>query len=106
MFSMLKHPSAWLPIAMSLTALTMLLGFLAMHGIMHQPLVRETDEGTAAHLFQLLMGGQVPIVLFFAIKWLPLSPRQALTVLALQVVAAFAAFTPLYLLEHTSYLVQ
>lgn len=34
--------------------------------------VRQPDEGTAAHLWQLLMAGQVPIVAFFAVRWLPL----------------------------------
>ena len=29
------------------------------------------DEGTIAHLWQLLMAGQLPVLAFFAIKWLP-----------------------------------
>ncbi len=60
---------------------------------------RETDEGTAAHLWQLLMAAQIPVVAFFAIRWLPQSPRSALGVLALQVVAALAALAPVYLLN-------
>jgi len=52
---------------------------------------RQADEGTAAHLWQLLMAGQLPAVAVFAIKWLPRSPRQALLVLALQLGAALAA---------------
>jgi hypothetical protein len=72
MNSIIKKLSAWLPIAMSLTALAIVLGYVAIFGIVH-----EADEGTAAHLFQLLMGGQVPIVAFFAIRWLPQTPKQA-----------------------------
>jgi len=93
MDSIIKKPSAWLPIAMSLTALAIVLGFVAIFGIVH-----EADEGTAAHLWQFLMGGQVPIIAFFAIKWLPQTPKPALQVLALQVVAALAAFAPIFFL--------
>jgi len=92
--SMLKHPSAFLPVAMSLGALAVVMVFLALHGTAPQ-----ADEGAAAHIWQLLMGAQAPIVLFFAIKWVPQSPRQAVSVLVLQVVAALAAMTPVFLLH-------
>lgn len=92
--STLKRPSAWVPLAMSLAALALVLGHVAMFGA-----VREADEGTAAHLWQLLMAGQVPVVAFFAIKWLPRTPRQALLVLALQGGAALAALAPVYFLN-------
>ena len=89
--SLLKQPSAFLPVAMSLVALALVLGHVALFGA-----AREADEGTAAHLFQLLMAAQVPIILFFAIKWLPRTPRQALLTLALQAGAALAAFAPVF----------
>jgi hypothetical protein len=60
--------------------------------------VRQPDETTAAHLFQILMPAQVPIVAFFAVTWLPRAPRQALTVLALQVGAALAIFAVVFML--------
>jgi hypothetical protein len=44
------------------------------------------------------MVAQVPIVLFFAAKWLPRSPRQAITVLALQAASGIAAFASVYFL--------
>jgi hypothetical protein len=91
---MLKQPSAFLPVAMSVAALATVLGHVAMFGI-----AREADEGTAAHIFQLLMIAQVPIVAFFAVKWLPRSPKQALVILALQACAALAALTPVFLLN-------
>ena len=59
----MKQPSAFLPLVMSLTALAMVLGHAAIYGIVH-----ETDEGPAAHIFQILMAAQVPVVAFFAIK--------------------------------------
>ena len=91
---MLKHPSAFLPVAMSLGALATVVIFLALNGPAPQ-----ADEGTAAHIWQLLMAAQVPIVLFFAIKWLPQSPRQAVPILGLQVGAALAALAPVFLLH-------
>ncbi len=92
--SILKHPSAFLPVAMSFGALATVLVFVALHGTAPQ-----ADEGAAAHIWQLLMAAQVPIVLFFAIKWLPRSPRQAVPILALQVGAALAAMAPVFLLH-------
>ena len=91
MISPMKRPSAWLPMAMSLAALVMVLGSIAIFGVVH-----EADEGAGAHIYQLLMAGQVPIVGYFALKWLPRVPGQALRVLALQAGAALAAMAPVY----------
>jgi hypothetical protein len=91
--STMKQSSAFIPVVMSLAALAIVLGHIAMFGA-----AREADEGTAAHLWQLLMAGQVPVVAFFAIKWLPRTPRQALPVLALQASAGLAALAPVYFL--------
>ena len=89
--SLMKQPSAFLPMAMSLVALGLVLGHVAIFGVVH-----EADEGTAAHLWQLLMAGQVPVVAYFALKWLPRAPEKALRVLALQFAAALAACAPVY----------
>lgn len=91
---LLKHPAAYLPIAMSLGALGAIGAHLILHGAAPQ-----SDEGAAAHIWQLLMALQVPVVLYFAIKWLPRSPREALTVLALQAAAGLAAAAPVLLLH-------
>src|SRR5438477_1448135 len=63
---LLKRPSALLPVAMSIGALAVVIGYAVMFGTARQP-----DEGAAAHIWQLLMAGQLPVVAFFAIKWLP-----------------------------------
>ncbi len=89
--SPMKQPSALIPMAMSLAALALVLVHIAAFGV-----VREADEGAAAHLWQLLMAGRVPVVAYFALKWLPRVPGQALRVLALQAVAALAACAPVY----------
>jgi len=65
----------------------------------HGGLVREPDEGAIAHIWQLLMAGQMPVLAFFAIKWLPRSPREALRVLAVQILAALAALAPVFYLK-------
>jgi hypothetical protein len=84
----LDRPSAFLPLAMSGIGLALVLGHAAIYGVVH-----EADEGTAAHLFQLLMATQVPIVTFFAVRWLPQAPGPALRILGLQAVAALAAMS-------------
>jgi len=98
--TMVRRPSAYLPIAMSLTALGVL-GVSAIYGFAHgaHGIVREADEGTTAHLWQLLMAGQLPVLVFFAIKWLPRAPKQTLYVLALQAGAALASMAPVFLLN-------
>ena len=90
---MLKHPSGFLPVLMSLAALAVVLTFIVLHGTAPQ-----ADEGLAAHLWQVLMAGQIPLVVFFAIKWLPQSPGQVIRVIALQIAAALAALAPVFLL--------
>ncbi len=89
--AIVKHPTAFLPMAMSLTALAVVLGHIALYGV-----AREADEGAAAHIWQLLMAGQLPVLAFFAIKWLPKAPKQSLYVLALQAGAALSAMAPVF----------
>lgn len=98
--AILKHPSAFLPITMSLGALGVL-ACAAIYGFLHGAggIIRQPDEGTAAHLWQLLMGGQLPVLFFFAVKWLPRAPKQTLYVLALQAGAALASMAPVYFLN-------
>ncbi len=95
-----RKPSAFLPLAMSLTALV-LLGGAYIFGLAtgHGGLVREPDEGAIAHLWQLLMAGQLPVLAFFAIKWLPRAPRPTLYVLALQTAGVLAAMAPVFFLH-------
>jgi hypothetical protein len=85
---------------MSVAALLTVLGAVSLFGtgssVDH---AGRPDEGAAAHIFQLLIAGQVPFVLFFCIRWLRHSLKPALQVLLLQVCAALAAFTPVFLLH-------
>ncbi|MBV9233115.1 MAG: hypothetical protein JO030_03665, partial [Candidatus Eremiobacteraeota bacterium] len=76
-------------------------GFLVtlLIGLAEGTLVRQPDEGTAAHLFQLLMPLQVVIILAFALQWVPKRPRAAAQVLCLQG-AALIAVLAILLLRH------
>ena len=90
--------------ALSATAVALLAGYFFTsphapvmvndHGVMRE------DEGTAAHLWQLLMVAQVIGMVFFAARWLPRDGKRASVMLALQAVGIVAAALPLYLAEH------
>jgi hypothetical protein len=92
--TIIRKPSAFLPLVLSLAALALVVGHVAVYGI-----VRGGDEGTAAHLFQLLLAAEVPVMAVFAAKWLSRAPRQALLVLALQAAAVLLALAPVFVLE-------
>jgi hypothetical protein len=97
--AVMRRPSAYLPVAMSLAALTIVLGAVAV-GIAHGgTIARDPDEGAIAHLFQLLITLQWPITLFFVVKWLRRAPRQTLGVLGLQAAAWLAGCAPVYFLH-------
>ena len=91
----LKHWSGWLPIAIPVFLLVLGLRYVAING-----LGRQADEGTEAHLFQILMPLQLAVMAYFALRWLPRSPGGTLLVLALQTVAAAAVFAMVYWIEH------
>lgn len=85
------RPSALAPMVMSSAALAVVLGRLVLTGTTRSP-----DEGAAAHLFQIFIVGQLPIVVFFAIRWLQRTPRRALVVLAAQGLAVLVACAPVF----------
>lgn len=86
-------PSAWVPIAMSAMALLVVLVRIAYVGT-----AREPDEGAAAHAWQLLMALQLPIVAYFAIRWIPRLRARGLAILSIQIAAAASAAAPVFLL--------
>ena len=92
--TLLGRPAACLPLLMSLAALTTVAYSVSRFGV-----VRGGDEGAAAHIWQLLMAGQLPVIAYFAVRWVPRCPRPALGVVALQGCAALAAMAPVYLLR-------
>jgi hypothetical protein len=91
---LVRRPSAFLPIAMSMAALALVLIHIAVYGAGRQP-----DEGAVAHLWQILMAGQAPVLLWFAFHAMRRAPRPALRVIALQTGAALASLAPVFLLR-------
>ena len=94
MNSIIKKPSAWIPIVIPLIFFAYLVIYITVFGI-----VREEDEGTPAHLFQLWLVLEPFMVGFFAVKWLPRATKQALVVIALQIAAALLLISAVFLLE-------
>ena len=68
--------------------------YVALFGVTH-----ETDEGAPAHLWQILMAVQIPIIAFFLIKYVQQKPKQALLVLTRQIMAVLAACAPVFFLK-------
>ena len=100
--SLLKKPSGFVPVLMSVAALSLLVGYIvtgphAPNLITENGVTRE-DEGAAAHIWQLLMGLQLPIIFFFAVRWLPRQPKAAVMVLVMQFVAGVSAAFPVWYL--------
>jgi hypothetical protein len=84
-------PSGVLPLLMSLLAMSAVVEYAVRFGTAPQ-----SDEGTAAHVWQLMMGCQLPIVLYFAVRWVPRLGRRAAGVTTAHLVAAFAAVVPVW----------
>ncbi len=91
---MFNRPSAFVPVLMSVAALALVLVSVFIFGVAH-----ESDEGAVAHLWQILIAGQLPVVAFFVIRWLRQAPRLAFPVLGLQALAFVAAVAPVYFLN-------
>ena len=89
----LHKPSAGLPVVMSVLAILPVLGHATLFGSGH-----ETDEGAAAHIFQLLMMLQLPLIGVFCWKWLRRTQRQSLAIIALQLLCWLAAALSAYML--------
>ncbi|WP_263385928.1 hypothetical protein [Granulicella arctica] len=88
-----KQPSAFLPLTMSLLALaTMALGPWVFGDF------RAKDEGPTAHIWQILIAGQLPVIAFFAFKWLRRLPGQAVKVLSVQASAVLVNFAVVFLM--------
>jgi len=73
---------------------------LALRYVLLFGVTREADEGTEAHLFQLLMPVAVFVAGYFALTWVPRAPRTALAILAVQALAIASVFGVVYWIEH------
>ena len=94
MTALLRKPSAWLPILMSLSAIALIVGHVAFVGV-----ARQEDEGTEARIFQVLMLVNEVAIGAFAVRWLPVAPKAAFPVVALQLVLAAIPIVTITALE-------
>jgi peptidoglycan/LPS O-acetylase OafA/YrhL len=94
---LLKKPSGYVPLLMSALALAGILAYVAVAGIPENEAPH--DEGAPARIFQLFMAAQMLVIGYFAVKWLPREPRQAVSVLLLQAAGMVAAIGTIVALE-------
>jgi len=95
-----RRPSAMFPMIMSLAALLLMGIFLllASRGVI--PLrAPDGDEHLAAHLWQLLMVGQLPVIAWFALRWFFQRPLQTILILSVQAILAFASIVPVFVMK-------
>ncbi len=83
MIPLLKKPSAWIPIAIPLIFFAYIVIVISTVGI-----VREEDEGTGAHLFQIWLVLEPFMLGYFAFKYVLHARKEALRILGLQIAAA------------------
>ena len=80
---LLRKPSGWLPLALSLAAIGLMVAHVAFIGVAPQ-----ADEGAEARISQVLMLLDALVIGAFAVRWLPVAPKAASAVFALQLVMA------------------
>jgi len=90
--TVVRQPSALIPLTMALMALAVVMIHIAVYGA-----AREADEGPTAHIWQILMVAQLPALVVFGIRWLPKAPRPAIGVMALLAAAILAAMAPVFI---------
>lgn len=96
MKTLLKQPSAWIPLVMSVSAFTLLIVYLILFGTTQTV---DGDEGIAARLFQLLLISQVPFIIYFAIKNSKKNRKITLKILGLQFITAISVISLVYIIE-------
>ena len=99
MTSLFKKPSAWIPIALSIVMSAFIFTMIFIQVNQFGAIVREADEGVGARLFQIWLVLEVFMVGFFAVKWLPIEPKQTIFILALQIIAILIACAPVFILK-------
>ena len=88
----INRVTGFAPVAMSIAAYFLVLAAVAARWEVNQP-----DEGAAAHIFQLLVAGQVPIVLVYVASADWKRPWAILRMLLIQAAAVGIAFSAVFL---------
>jgi hypothetical protein len=95
----IARPSGFVPLVMSAAALYVVARHLLAFGGGPDLHAGRHDEGPEAHIWQILMTGQMPIILYCAIRWLRNDPQGTLSVLGFQVLAFAGAAAPVFLFK-------
>ena len=90
----MRRPSVWLPPVLSSAALGLIVAHVALVGV-----ARQADEGAEARIFQLLMLATAVTIVAFAVRWLPVAPKAAVLIVALQLLIAAIPMITLAALE-------
>lgn len=80
---------------MSSAATLLIVGYVIAFGVSEV----QKDEGMPARIFQMLLVGQVPLMVYLGIKWFSKMPKHVLFILGLQVAASFFAISLVILFE-------
>lgn len=88
---LIKRPSAFVPILMSILAIIILLIHIMIAGV-----EEKQGEEIVTDVFEILIIWQLPVIIFFALKWMSQSFKNALIVLFLQIAVAAGAFCLIY----------
>ena len=91
---LLRKPSGWLPLALSLAAIGLIVEHVAFIGVAPQ-----ADEVAEARIFQVLMLLDALVIGAFAVRWLLVAPKAASAVFALQLLIAAIPLITIAVLE-------
>lgn len=95
MNSIIKKPSALIPIALT----AVMLGIIGLYFANIIPSEPTGDEGIMAHLFQLWIVLEFFAIMFHAFTWLPREPYEAWKIVVLQIVLAIIPVAIVWFLE-------
>lgn len=98
--AMVKRPSGWVPLALSVFCVLLLIAALGLTVQVAPDAPGEVhDEGPLARLYQLIMLVELVLIGWFALRWASRDIKAGATVIALQVLAIAASFVPLLIIE-------
>ena len=92
--TLMRKPIAWLSLALSLLAIGLIVANVVFVGLAPQ-----ADEGAEARIFQVLMLFDALVIGAFAVRWLPIAPKEASAVVALQLLMAAIPLVTVAVLE-------
>jgi len=81
--ALIKHPTAWLPMGMSVAILALVLSMVTTLGVMQY-----SGSGATSQMFQFWIAAESSMIAFFGFKWIPQMPLEAQWVMLGQILFA------------------